>query len=72
MTRLLTYPKTNNQTNTHIPKQIWILNRRHFAKISKDKRALFLNHTNYLVLSLFWGSLFSYSGMHACVYTCDL
>ena len=48
-------------TQQQKPQQIRILNARHFAKIAKDKRALFLNHTNYLVLSLFWGSLFSYS-----------
>lgn len=47
-------------------KKIWILNRRHFAKISKDTRALFLNHTNFVVLSLFWGTLYSYSGANWC------
>lgn len=62
-----TFPHPANQPHTNTPNhfkptQIWILNRRHFAKISKDKRALFLNHTNFLVLSIFWGTLYSYSG----------
>lgn len=49
------YPRT-------LLSQILILNYRQFLKTTKDKKSLVLNNLNYMILGVFWGTLFAGRG----------